>query len=311
MTSWLPSWSDPAYRRYVWIIGILLLLYGIVLSALRLVREDSESVQHAWTAYRSWLVMAPLILLAVGMGRTVFIAAIGLVSILCIKEFARATGLYEDWGFMAVAYASVIAYGGASWIEWYGLFMAMPVYVLAVVFMIPVFRNQYEGMIQRVGLSTLAVVYLGWFPAHLAFLSNRNHAAACLLFLIIGTELNDAGAYLCGKLFGKRPLTSRISPRKTIEGVIGSLVITTGFTLAMHPWLTGFTPFMLAMSTLILWLGGTMGDLVVSFVKRDLGLKDMGCLIPGHGGLLDRFDSLIFTAPLFFHLVRYYGRALP
>ena len=303
---YFPGWSDPYYRGYLWVVGGLLLGYGIVLAILRASRRDSSAVQHAWTAYRSWLVMAPTIFLALGLGRTVSIVAVGLLSVFCVKEFARATGLYGDWGFVGVVYAGIGAFCWTALIEWYGLFMAMPIYVLAVLFMIPAFRNEYAGMIQKVGLSTIALIYLGWFPAHLAFLANHRQWYAYLLFLIMGTELNDAGAYLSGRLFGKHPLLSKISPRKTVEGALGSMVITAVFVFAMRPWLPNFTPYALLLSGLILWIGGTMGDLIISFVKRDLGVKDMGALIPGHGGLLDRCDSLIFTAPLFFHMVRYY-----
>jgi phosphatidate cytidylyltransferase len=304
--NWLPAWSDPYYRRYLYVVAGLLAVYGVVLALLRMTRRESPAVQHAWTAYRSWLVMAPSIFLAMGLGRVVFIIAIGLLSIFCVKEFARATGLYPDWGFVGVVYAGVAAFCGVALARWYGVFMALPIYALAVVFMVPAFRNQYDGMVQKVGLSTVALVYLGWFPLHLAFMANHRQWCAYLLFLIMGTELNDAGAYLCGRLFGRHPLISNISPKKTVEGALGAMLITAVFVWAVRPWLPGFTPFTLVMSGLILWIGGTMGDLVISFVKRDIGIKDMGTLIPGHGGLLDRFDSLIFTAPLFFHLVRRY-----
>lgn len=304
-----PGWADPFYQRYLGLVAVLLISTGLVLGILRCTKLwSSGGVQKAWVAYRSWFIMAPVMLVTIGLGRVVFIVALGLLSIFFVKEFARATGLYEDWGFVIAVYAGVAGIFWAALTQWYGLFVAMPVYGIVVLMMLPAFRNEYAGMIQKVGLSTIALVYFGWFPAHLAYLSNHPGGYAFVAFLLVGTELNDIAAFITGKLFGKRPLLSRISPNKTIEGSCGSLVVISLFVWAVRPWLPGFTPLLLGLSVLILWIGGTLGDLVVSFVKRDIGIKDMGVLIPGHGGLLDRFDSLIFTSPLFFHMVNHYVR---
>lgn len=303
---WFPGLSDPFYVRYASAVGGLLAVFGLLLGVLRLLPRTREAARGPWVAYRSWLFMAPAVLLALGLGPTVFILGMGLLSILFVKEFAQATGLYADWGFVGTLYGGILFFYFLAFVKWYGMFMAMPVYAIAAIYMLPAARNEYEGMLQKVGLSTVALLYLGWFPAHLAFLANHPQRYAYILFLVLGTELNDASAFLSGKLFGKHPLVSRISPKKTIEGTLGALAATVAYVWVARPWLPGFTTPMLLLSVLILWIGGTMGDLVISFVKRDVGIKDMGTLIPGHGGLLDRVDSLIFTAPLFFHMVRYF-----
>ena len=178
----------------------------------------------------------------------------------------------------------------------YGIFMAMPVHTIAIVYIIPIYRNQYEGMLRRATLATVALVYLGWFPAHLAYLANYRELYAYVLFLMFGTELNDAAAFFAGKLFGRRPLVSRISPGKTVEGALGALVVVLAYVLATRAWLPRFGWVEWTFSVVVLWIGGTMGDLVMSFIKRETHQKDMGTLIPGHGGVLDRFDSLLFVA---------------
>lgn len=307
MLTWLPGLADLAYQRYGVVVGGLLLVFGAILLVLRLTPAwSSPGVQKTWIAYRSWLIMAPVIFLTLALGRATFISAVCLLSLGVVKEFARATGLYQDWGFTCTVYAGVLGCFSAVFTRWYGLFVAMPVYAIVVLFMLPSFRNAYAGMIQKVGLSTIALIYLGWFPAHLAYLANHPHGYAYLLFLILGTELNDASAYVTGKLFGRRKMIPNISPRKTVEGALGSLAVICMYVWGTRAWLPGFSPLMLGVSVLILWIGGTMGDLAMSFVKRDIGIKDMGTLIPGHGGLLDRVDSLMLTAPLFFHAVNYY-----
>ena len=307
MLTWLPGLADPAYQRYGSVVGGLLLLFGVILLGLRLTPWwSSPGVQQTWIAYRSWLVMVPVCFLALGLGRTAFIIAVGLLSLGVIKEFARATGLYQDWGFTVTVYVGVVGFFSAVFTRWYGLFVAIPVYAIVVLFMLPSFRNAYAGMIQKVGLSTIALIYLGWFPAHLAYLTNHPHGSAYVLFLILGTELNDASAFVAGKVFGRRKMIPNISPGKTIEGALGSLVAISVYVWSVQRWLPGFGPLMLGLSVLILWIGGTMGDLAISFVNRDIGIKDMRRLIPGHGGLLDRVDSLMLTSPLFFHAVNYY-----
>jgi phosphatidate cytidylyltransferase len=280
----------------------LMAFTGVVLGLLR--TRGSAAVEKIWVAYRSWFVLAPAIFVAVGLGRTAVIAALALLSIHLAGEFSRATGLHTDRGFLAVVYALIASVHAAAWLCWYGLFTALPACGVVLLLVLPVLRNEYAGMIQKVGLSLIAFIYLGWFPAHLAFLTNHREWYAYLLFVVWGTEINDVGAYLSGKVFGRHKLLSLVSPGKTVEGFVGSLALTSLYVWGVHFWLPRFHLPELVLSVAILWLGGTAGDLVVSVLKRDIGIKDMGALIPGHGGLLDRFDSLILTGPLFFYMVK-------
>lgn len=306
MTRWLPGWADPYYRNYFWLVTGVLVLVGVILLCLRFFSRTRGAAEKVWLSFSPWLIMAPVIFLAIGLGREAFIGSLLVLSIFSVKEFARATGLYEDWGFVIAVYAGIVGFYAAVAVKWYGLFVAMPAYAIVILLMIPALRNEYKGMIQKVGLSTMALIYLGWFPSHLAFIGDHKYGYAYLLFLIIGTELNDASAYLTGKIFGKQPLISKISPKKTVEGALGSLATISLYVWLTHLWLPGFNLFLLTLSVIIIWIGGTMGDLVMSFVKRDIGIKDMGTMIPGHGGLLDRVDSLIFVSPLFFHMINHY-----
>ncbi|MDZ4242337.1 MAG: phosphatidate cytidylyltransferase [Candidatus Omnitrophota bacterium] len=301
-----PGWSDPYFLPYAKLVVALLLVFAVVLSVMRCFSRTREPGRKVWVSFSPWFVMAPVIFLTVGAAREIFVVALCLLSIVSVKEFARATGLYKDWGFMAAVYGGVAGFYFSALVGWYGLFMAMPVYSVAVIMMIPALRNDYQGMIQKVGLSIMALVYFGWFPSHLAFLKGHPHGIAYILFLVIGTEWNDASAYTFGKMFGRTPLISNISPKKTVGGALGSLAAVCLYVWGVRHWLPDFTPFLLVLSVVILWVGGTIGDLVISFVKRDIGIKDMGALIPGHGGLLDRVDSLIFVSPLFFHMVTHY-----
>ncbi len=118
------------------------------------------------------------------------------------------------------------------------------------------------------------------------------------------TELNDIYQYLFGKRFGKRKIVPKVSPNKTVEGFLGALTATTATALALM-FLTPFTLPEALMAGMLIASAGFVGDVVVSMIKRDVGIKDSGTLIPGHGGILDRIDSLTYTAPLFFHYLYY------
>ena len=121
--------------------------------------------------------------------------------------------------------------------------------------------------------------------------------------------INDVAAFTFGRVFGKRKLRERISPNKTLAGSVGALCVS-----LVMPWLLWFSfphfsPALLILTGLIVGIGGQLGDLVISYIKRDIGIKDMGTTIRGHGGILDRIDSMIFVAPIFFHMVRWFGGA--
>jgi phosphatidate cytidylyltransferase len=189
---------------------------------------------------------------------------------------------------------------------WYGFFMALPVFVIAIILLLPILRNRAKGQLQNVSLAILGFIYFGWMFMHLGFLANTPNAYGYLLFLLFAVEINDIAAYTFGKLFGKRKLREEISPNKTLGGSVGALSAA-----MVVPWLLWFSfpnfdPLHLLLTGIIVGVGGQLGDLVISYIKRDIGIKDMGTVIKGHGGILDRVDSMIFVAPIFFHMVRWF-----
>ncbi len=294
--------QSPVFLFYLALAAGLLVVAGVVLAVLKwALRKD---VGHAWAAYGGWLVLVPLLLLIYFLGREAVIVFLTVVAMLGFREFARATPLHDDRVLTGAVHAGILAAGAACLLPDDGLFLALPVFVSAVILVIPVVRNRAEGQLQRLTLAIFGFVYCGWMFGHLALLANSKHAYSYLGYLVLAVELNDVAAYTCGKLFCRHLLRSRISPKKTWEGAIGALVIS-----LLVPWAVRFTfPHFQArdclMAGLIVGIGAPLGDLVISVLKRDLGIKDMGAAIPGHGGILDRIDSLILVAPLFFHYVR-------
>jgi len=307
---------DPVFRAYLWIVLFSLIAGGALLALLKWgFKKETSSM---WRTYCSWLIMAPLALLVVFAGRIPTIIGVTLLAIFGFKEFARASGLYRDWWMTGAVYAGIVTVGVASLMlqphgeepgsGWYGFFVATPVFAIALILLIPILRNRARGELQGVSLAIVGFVYIGWMFGHLGFLANTNNAYGFICYIVFATELNDVAAFTFGRLFGRHPLRSKISPSKTWEGALGALAVS-----MMLPWLFRFSfPFFggwqLVLTGLIVGIGGQLGDLSISVIKRDIGTKDMGAAIPGHGGILDRIDSLIFVAPLFVHMTNYYYR---
>jgi phosphatidate cytidylyltransferase len=304
--------ESDVFLFYAGMVAALLAAAGVVLAILRWGLH--RDVGQAAKAYAGWLGVIPVFLAALFLGREATIALFTLVAVFAFKEFARGTGLYEDWGLTGVAYLGILAVGMLSLTPdpslggfgWYGMFMATPVYVVATFFMIPILRNRYRGQIQAVSLAAMGFIYIGWMFGHLAFLANSPHAYAYLLYLLLAVELNDVAAFMFGKSLGRHKLRSNISSDKTWEGALEALAVSMVLPWLLRSTLPHFGTLQLVLTGLIVGVAGQLGDLSMSVIKRDLNVKDLGALIPGHGGILDRIDSLIYSAPLFFHMVHYF-----
>jgi phosphatidate cytidylyltransferase len=189
---------------------------------------------------------------------------------------------------------------------WYGLFVALPAFAIALILLVPILRNRARGELQRISLAVIGFIYIGWMFGHLGFMANSRNAYGYICYIIFATALTDVAAFTFGKMFGRRPLRSEISPKKTWEGAVGAFVVA-----MILPWFLRFSfplfgPWQLFLTGLIVGIGGQLGDLSISVIKRDIGIKDMATTIPGHGGILDRIDSLVYAAPLFMYMAAYY-----
>ncbi len=172
------------FRNYFLIVAGLLLAAGIVLSFLKwILKKPAASV---WATYRSWLIMAPLVLGCVWSGRVTVIVFFCFLAGFGFKEFARATGLYRDWWLTGAVYLGILAVGATSLARqphdlehgtgWYGLFIVLPVYAVATILLIPIMRNRVQGQLQLVSLAIVGFIYMGWLFGNLAFLVNPKNA---------------------------------------------------------------------------------------------------------------------------------------
>ena len=304
--------DNPVFRGYLVVLAGLLLVAGLLIAILRFVFR--KNVTHAWNAYRGWLIMIPVVMVALFLGREATIIFFTLLGVAAFTEFARATGLYRDWPMTIVALLGIVAVGVLSLMDdpgtgthgWYGMLMALPVYVVAAILMVPIARDQAKGQLQRIALALLGFIYIGWMFGHLGFLANAQNSYSYLLYLLFAVPVCDVAAFTFGRFFGKRKFRPNVSPNKTWAGSFGALAVGMAMPWALRFSLPGFGTTELILTGLIVGVGSQLGDLSISVIKRDIGIKDMGTLIDGHGGILDRVDSLIYVAPLFFHMLRYF-----
>ena len=292
-------------------IAVALAAAPLIFLALGAMGKLSEKL-HAdlWTRWRSWLVLAPLMAGPVLLGRLPAILGVGVLAVLCYREFARATGLFRHRVTSAVVALGILLTTFAAADRWLGLFDALQSLLVSLLVIVALFEDEPKGYIQRVALGIFAYLLFGICFGHFGWLANDRLGQPLMLSILVAVELNDVFAYCSGKLFGRRKLSPNTSPNKTIGGAVGALVLTTAlFAMLMHWTLAGTPvdqPAHLIVLGALVSLTGQWGDLVMSSIKRDLGMKDMAALIPGHGGLLDRFDSLLFVGPALFHYLYYF-----
>jgi phosphatidate cytidylyltransferase len=171
--------------------------------------------------------------------------------------------------------------------------------------------DEPKGYIQRVALGIFAYMLIGVGLGHLGYFANDSNFRPMILLILLSVEFNDVFAFLSGKLFGRRKLAPNTSPNKTLAGALGALLLTTGLVVVLGRFVFAGTvltqPLHLVVLGILVSVAGQLGDLTLSAIKRDLGVKDMAATLPGHGGLLDRFDSLLLVAPAVFHYVAYFN----
>jgi phosphatidate cytidylyltransferase len=256
----------------------------------------------------AWAVMAPLVILPLLFGKLTTVVLFTVLGLLCYREFARATGLFREKRMSALVAIGIVSFNLAALDHWWALFTALPALVIVVLLVAAILKDQPKGYLQRVGLSILSVLLFGYCLSHLSYFANEPRYRAPVMALILVVAFNDVFAFCVGKTIGGPKLAPNTSPGKTVSGAVGAIVLTTFFGgLLAHTVITGPIaewPHAFTMAFLVS-IAGILGDLTISSVKRDVGVKDMGAVIPGHGGVLDRCNSLLLAAPVLFHYVGY------
>ena len=262
---------------------------------------------------KAWWIMIAVIAAATWTGAWAVIGLFALVSFQCLREYVSLAPtrkgdhralIWSFYVFLPLQYYLIAA-------GWYGLFsILIPVYaflLLPISASLGADTTRFLERSAKIQWGLMICVYcLSHVPALLTLeipgYEGRN--LLLVVFLLLTVQSSDVFQYIWGKLLGRHALSKQISPSKTVEGLVGGVLSATAMGAALW-WITPFSPAEAAFVALVINTLGFFGGFVLSAIKRDRGVKDWGHLIEGHGGMLDRVDSLAFSAPVFFHLLRY------
>ena len=309
-----------AQEKFLWLIGgIAAILVAASILGWQLGRRlTSESgraiVQNLNARVRAWWIMVAIFVVAFLLGKMATIVLFALVTFFALREFLTLTPTRTgDHRALSLAFFALIPVQYyLIGVEWYGLFsIFIPVYGFLLLPSLSALTQDTERFLERTAKIQWGVMVTIYCISHVPALllleipGYSGQSALLIFYLLLVIQMSDVLQYVCGKLFGRTPIAPVVSPSKTIEGFVGGAAGATLIGAGMW-WITPFTPLQAAGMALIVVLMGFVGGLVLSAVKRSLGAKDWGTMISGHGGMLDRMDSVSFAAPIFFHLTRYF-----
>ena len=297
------------------LVAILVVASAIGYGLQRRLSPDGANavIENLNDRIRAWWVMVVLMGLALAGGKTGVTLLFGFCSFAALREFITLTDTRraDHWALAAAFFVVLPLQYYLIWIEWYGLYsIFIPVYAFLLMPIIAALRGDTDHFLVRIAEVQWALMICVFCTSHVPALLNldipghEGRNVLLIAFLVIVVQISDVLQYVWGKLFGRTRIAPRLSPSKTVEGFAGGVLSATAVGAGLS-WMTPFTVAQAAFLSLTIVLLGFFGGLVMSAIKRDRGVKDWGHLIAGHGGFLDRLDSVVFSAPIFFHLVRY------
>jgi phosphatidate cytidylyltransferase len=279
---------------------IYTIIFGIS-TILTMAFRSTDWGRNMFMAIASWLAIFMLFLGTSYAGPIAFTCLIAIIAFLGMNEYYRLTGIRSipliavATGLLATTMASVL-------LQRKLFFYAIPSLSLLAFFVCHIASHSFEDIAKRTGSVLVGFIYWGWMPFHFAILHRLEHGFGYIIFLCTMIAFNDNSAFYVGKFLGKggKQFSPRISPNKTWSGVVGGFVVTLAVAMAFRFAVPYLSYPEIALLAVVIGLSIPIGDLIESAMKRDLKVKDSGSLIPGHGGVMDRFDSWIFTAPIMY-----------
>ena len=304
----------------LWLVGGVLALLtvssviGWLLSRQTMGEKARATVQNLNARIRAWWMMVAIFAVALATGGIGSVVLFGLTSFLALREFITLTPTRAGdhrtlfWVFFVVTPLQYVLVAQ----HWYGLFsIFIPVYAFLLIPVRSAAAGECERFLERTAKIQWGLMICVYCVSHapalltLTIPGYEGQNAKLLFYLVLVVQISDVLQYVWGKTLGRRKIAPDVSPNKTVEGFVGGVVSATLIGAALW-WATPFTPWQSAGMSLAITLMGFFGGLVMSAIKRDRGVKDYGQMIEGHGGVLDRIDSICFAAPVFFHLTRFF-----
>lgn len=307
----------PTQQKLVLVFGgivALLALASLIGWVLQRRKGRTEVVANLNARVRAWWGMVAVLAVCFWLGPVANLVVFAFISFFALREFITLTPT-RPGDHLPLVVAFYVLIPVQYWligIDWYGMFsIFLPVYAFLALPALAVFGGDTEQFLERttkIQWGVMIAIYCISHAPALLILDLRGYEGQgplLLLYLMLVVQISDVLQYVFGKLFGRRKLAPTVSPSKTVEGLVGGGLAAVGIGTALW-WITPFTPLQSALMSTLIVICGALGGLALSAVKRSLGAKDWGHMIEGHGGMMDRMDSVIFAAPIFFHVTRYY-----
>jgi phosphatidate cytidylyltransferase len=302
----------PQWRMALLVLALLVVATGVV----AILRRTSRSADFSELAdrVRSWWIMSAIFFAAIAVSSLVSIVFFAFLSYWAMKEFVTLLPTRPaDHRALFLAFLAIpVQY---YWVAtgWYGMFIIfIPVYMFLFLPIRQFLARDLKGFTTSTAQIQWGLMAFVFCLSHMAFLLRLKDVpgsgvtgSTLLLFLVFVVEISDVLQFVWGKLLGRHLILPQVSPKKTWEGFVLGISTTALAALGLR-FLTPFGALETVLVALLITVAGFCGGAVMSAVKRDFGVKDFGGLIPGHGGMLDRVDSLCYAAPVFLHYVRYF-----
>jgi phosphatidate cytidylyltransferase len=291
--------TNSLYQETAILIFLAIIALGAVLF---FYRKRSPSMAAAWGSLKSWFFAAPFILFVMALPEPIPLVFVTLVGIFSAKTFFKMTGMYHRSWFVVTTYLFIALLGYEIYYDVWSAYNLMPMIFMGLIALIPLIRNSVDHMIQYMALSLMAFILFGWSYMHMAALLMMRNGVFVVLYLYLLTEVSQNVNIAMSKTLGRLRPFSKISVRFSVEGLIASIIVTLALAFAMRQLLPERSKEYWVAAGLVAAIFGGIGDLYLSVIRRDLGIKNTGLFILGRGDLLNRIDKLTFVGPMYYYI---------
>lgn len=305
------TWTAFDHPVVVWVTIGLAVLLGTTFLVARILyttkRIDKATYAGFFVRWRSWLWLVLAMLTPILLGAAWVMLGVLVLSLLCFREYARVTGLFREKTISAVVVFGILVVAFTAVDHFVRMFFATAALTCGLIAVVTLPQDRPKGYIQRVALGMLGFVLLGYSFGYLSIIANDANYRPLLVLILLAVGMNDLFTRVGGQVLGGPRLLPNTSPGRTVAGVMVALVLTTALVVLLGHFIFLETEMdridrLILLGAMISVLG-QLGGCVLSAIKRDVEVKDTGALLPGHGGLLDRYDSLVLVPPAVYHLL--------
>lgn len=295
--------GSPVYRETALIVLSFIFMSGLIVYFFR---KRNFYFVVSWASIKSWLFVAPLLFFFMGLPEPWPLIILTLIAVSGSKVFFQLMGMFHRSYFVYVCYIGILALGFSIYTDNKGIYNLLPMVMLGVACLVPLARNSYKQMIQYISLTNLAFVFLGWSLLHLGWILKFENGVYQFMYLVILTEFCDNTNLALARYMGKTSIFDRIDNKRTLKSTLSAMFLTIWLAFAMRHLLPDGSEQYWLTTGLIASLGGFIGDLIMTVIRKDANIKVVGAFILGRGDFLHRLDRLIFVAPIYYYAMEYF-----